>query len=143
MATVTAGNVQVVEERGKDDARTGDTATTQTALKRATVYFDNNGTQVAGGTDTLSIDLGAAIQNSARNGKIVTIQNFAMSQAFASRVPSTGVETILAGYATISGNVLSVTPKTTGWVTGSTNGTMSATDQSVRPFGVYVTFTEA
>lgn len=140
MTAVSATVQGVVIERGPDDARAAAIGT----LRRATVYFDNGGTTaIAGGTDTLDVDLAAAIQNSVHDGKTVTVRTFAISQALTTRVASTGVEVTHAGYATISSNTVSVTPKSNGYVTGSTNSTIAASTPIVKPYGVFVAYTVA
>ena len=138
MSTVTAVVQNVVIERGDDDAR----ATAVGNLKRATVYIDNGGTAVAGGTDTLDCNLATAIQNSVRNGKTVTVRTVAVSQALTTQTTA-GVEVTHAGYMTLSSNTISITPKSDGYLTGSTNSTITASLDVVRPYGVFVAYTEA
>ena len=139
MAAVTATINNVVIERGPDDAR----ATAIGNLRRATVYFDNGGvTAVAGGTDTLDANLATAIQNSVRDGLTVTVRTVAISQALTQQT-SAGVETTFAGFLSLSSNTVSITPKTDGYLTGSTNGSITANTPIVRPYGVYVAYTVA
>ena len=138
MAAVTATVQNVVIERGDDDAR----ATAIGNLKRATVYIDNGGTAVAGGTDTLDCNLATAIQNSVRNGKTVTVRTVAISQALTTQTTA-GAEVTHAGYMTLSSNTISITPKSDGYLTGSTNSTITASLDVVRPYGVFVAYTEA
>lgn len=138
MSAVTAVVQNVVIERGDDDAR----ATAVGNLKRATVYIDNGGTAVAGGTDTLDCNLATAIQNSVRNGKTVTVRTVAVSQALTTQTTA-GVEVTHAGYMTLSSNTISITPKSNGYLTGSTNSTITASLDVVRPYGVFVAYTEA
>ena len=138
MSAVTAVVQNVVIERGDDDAR----ATAVGNLKRATVYIDNGGTAVAGGTDTLDCNLATAIQNSVRNGKTVTVRTVAVSQALTTQT-TVGVEVTHAGYMTLSSNTISLTPKSDGYLTGSTNSTITASLDVVRPYGVFVAYTEA
>ena len=139
MPAVTATVQNVVIERGDDDAR----ATAIGNLRRATVYFDNGGTTaVAGGTDTLDCNLATAIEDSVRDGLTVTVRTIAVSQALTQQTTA-GVETTFAGYATLSSNTVSVTPKTDGYVNGSTNGSITANTPIVRPYGVYVAYTVA
>lgn len=138
MSAVTATVQNVVIERGDDDAR----ATAVGNLKRATVYIDNGGTAVAGGTDTLDCNLATAIQNSVRNGKNVTVRTVAVSQALTTQTTA-GVEVTHAGYMTLSSNTISITPKSNGYLTGSTNSTITASLDVVRPYGVFVAYTEA
>jgi hypothetical protein len=138
MSAVTATVQTVVIERGDDDAR----ATAVGNLKRATVYIDNGGTAVAGGTDTLDCNLATAIQNSVRNGKTVTVRTVAVSQALTTQTTA-GVEVTHAGSMTLSTNTISITPKSDGYLTGSTNSTITASLDIVRPYGVFVAYTEA
>lgn len=142
MATVTAVVQNVQIERGNDDAR--DAAIGN--LKRATIYFDNGGVAVAGGTDVLSINLATAIQNKVRNGKTVTVRTASISQALTSQT-SAGVEVTHAGFITgaISSSTITITPKSDGYVTGDTNSTIasSATVVIVRPYAVVCAYTEA
>ena len=144
MSAVTAVVQNVVIERGDDDAR----ATAVGNLKRATVYIDNGGTAVAGGTDTLDCNLATAIQNSVRNGKTVTVRTVCISQALTTKLlASPYTEVTHAGFITgaISSGSISITPKSDGYLTGSTNSTIaaSATVENARPYAVYCTFTEA
>lgn len=138
MSAVTATVQNVVIERGDDDAR----AAAIGNLKRATVYIDNGGTAVAGGTDTLDCNLATVIQNSVRNGKTVTVRTVAVSQALTTQTTA-GVEVTHAGYMTLSSNTISITPKSDGYLTGSTNSTITASLDVVRPYGVFVAYTEA
>lgn len=142
MAARTASVRGVVIERGNDDAR-GAACTNYAiaTLKRATVYIDSNGVDVAGGTDTLDCDLGAAIQNSVRNGKTVTVRTLCISQAQVN--DNAGAETAYAGYHTVSSNTVSITPKSTSYLTGGTNATITGTHTVVQPYGVFVAYTEA
>lgn len=138
MASVTATVVDVAIERGDDDAR----AAAIGNLKRATVYINNGGTAVAGGTDTLDCNLATAIQNSVRNGKTVSVRTVAISQALTTQTTA-GVEVTHAGYMTLSTNTISITPKSDGYLTGSTNSTITASLAVPRPYGVFVAYTEA
>jgi hypothetical protein len=144
MATVTAVVQNVQIERGDDDVR----AAAIGNLKRATVYFDNGGVAVAGGTDVLSINLATAIQNKVRNGKTVTVRTASISQAITSQLlaaPQT--EVTHAGFITaaISSSTVTITPKSDGYVTGSTDSTIasSSTVVIVRPYAVTCAYTEA
>lgn len=142
MSAVTAVVRNVVIERGDDDAR----AAAIGNLKRATIYFDADGTAVTGGTDTLDLAMNTAIQNKVRNGKTVTVRTCCISQALTTKT-SAGVEVTHAGFITgaISSSAISITPKSDGYVTGSANSTIasSATVTVARPYGVYCTYTEA
>ena len=144
MATVTAVVQNVQIERGDDDVRSAAIGN----LKRATVYFDNGGVVVTGGTDVLSINLATAIQNKVRNGKTVTVRTCCISQALTTKLlASPYTEVTHAGFITaaISSGSISITPKSDGYLTGSTNSTIaaSATVENARPYAVYCTFTEA
>ena len=142
MSAVTAVVRNVVIERGDDDARGSAIGN----LKRATIYFDAGGTAVTGGTDTLDLAMNTAIQNSLRNSKTVTVRTCCISQALTTQT-SAGVEVTHAGFITgaISSSAISITPKSDGYVTGSTNSTIAAAASAsvVRPYGVLCTFTEA
>ena len=143
MATVTAVVQNVQIERGNDDAR----AAAIGNLKRATVYFDNGGVAVAGGTDTLSINLAVSIQNKVRNGKTVTVRTAAISQALTTQLlASPQTEVTHAGFITaaISSSTITITPKSDGYVTGDTNSTIasSATVTVVCPYAVVCAYTE-
>lgn len=142
MAAVTATVRNVVIERGSDDAR-GASCTNYAiaSLKRATVYFDPNGTDVAGGTDTLDCNLATAIQNVTRNGKTVTVRTCCVSQALVN--DNSGTETAYAGYLTVSSNTVSITPKSTSYLTGGTNATITGSVPVVQPYAVFVGYTEA
>lgn len=138
MASRTASVKNVLLLRGDDDAR----ATAIGNLKRAVVYIDNNLVVVTGGTDTLDCNLATAIQNSTRNGKTVSVQTVAIEQALTTQTTA-GVEVTHAGYMTLSTNTISITPKSDGYLTGSTNSTITASLPVVRPYGVFVAYTEA
>ena len=137
MAAVSLVSRNVVIERGPDAAR----AAALSALKIATVYCDHNGVALVGGTDTITIDLGAAIQASQRNGKTVTVRGAMLVQPITTQVATTGVETTREGFISFAGNILTLVPKTDGYLTGSTNGNV-ATDAAIVPYGVSVAFTE-
>lgn len=142
MASVTASVRGCVIERGNDDAP-GAAVTNYaiSTLKRATVYIDSNGVDVAGGTDTLDCNLATAIQNSVRNGKTVTVRTLCVSQALIN--DNAGAQVGYAGYHTVSSNTVSITPKSTSYLTGGTNATITGAHVVVQPYGVYVAYTEA
>ena len=142
MAAVTASvrNIELI--RGDDASRADAVAVAVGNVKCAIVYIDPNGTAVAGGTDTLDCDLAAAIAGKVRNGKTQTVRTVALCQAITTQT-SAGVEVSHAGFASLSTNTISITPKSTGWVTGSTNSTIAASLPYMRPYGVFVTYTEA
>ena len=139
MASVTAVVQNVQIERGDDDVR----AAAIGNLKRATVYFDNGGVAVAGGTDVLSINLATAIQNKVRNGKTVTVRTAAISQALTTQT-SAGVEVTHAGFITaVSSSSVSLTPKSDGYISASTGSNIGASLTVVRPYAVICAYTEA
>jgi len=144
MATVTAVVQNVQIERGDDDVRSAAIGN----LKRATVYFDNGGVTVTGGTDVLSINLATAIQNKVRNGKTVNVRTAAISQAITTQLLAAPfTEVTHAGFITaaISSSTITITPKSDGYVTGSTDSTIasSSTVTVVRPYAVVCAYTEA
>ena len=144
MAAVTAVVQNVQIERGDDDAR----AAAIGNLKRATIYFDNGGVAVAGGTDTLDLAMATAIQNKVRNDKTVTVRTASISQALTTQLLAAPfTEVTHAGFITaaISSSAISITPKSDGYLTGSTNSTIasSATVVVVRPYAVICAYTEA
>jgi hypothetical protein len=141
MATVTAVVQNVQIERGDDDAR----AAAIGNLKRATIYFDNGGVAVTGvsAVDTLDLDMAVAIQNKVRNGKTVTVRTAAISQALTTQT-SAGVEVTHAGFLTaVSASAVSLTPKSDGYVTGSTGSNIGASLTVVRPYAIICAYTEA
>ena len=143
MATVTAVVQNVQIERGDDDAR----AAAIGNLKRATVYFDNGGVTVTGGTDTLSINLATAIQNRVRNGKTVTVRTTAVSQALTTQLLAAPFTEVTHAAYIASGptaSVITLTPKSDGYG-ADTNSTIasSATVVVVRPYAVVCAYTEA
>jgi len=144
MATVTAVVQNVQIERGDDDVR----AAAIGNLKRATVYFDNGGVAVVGGTDVLSVNLATAIQNRVRNGKTVTVRTAAISQALTTQLLAAPfTEVTHAGFITaaISSSTITITPKSDGYLTGSADSTIasSSTVTNVRPYAVTCAYTEA
>ena len=144
MAAVTAVVQNVQIERGDDDAR----AAAIGNLQRATIYFDAGGVAVAGGTDTLDLAMATAIQNKVRNGKTVTVRTASISQALTTQLLAAPfTEVTHAGFITaaISSSSISITPKSDGYLTGSTNSTIAAstTTTVVRPYAVVCAYTEA
>jgi hypothetical protein len=141
MATVTAVVQNVQIERGDDDVR----AAAIGNLKRATIYFDNGGVAVTGvsSVDTLDLNMATAIQNKVRNGKTVTVRTAAISQALTTQT-SAGVEVTHAGFITaVSSSSVSLTPKSDGYVTGSTSSNITASLAVVRPYAIVCAYTEA
>jgi hypothetical protein len=103
------------------------------------VLFVNNSvagtaTQVVGGTDTLDVDCGAAIQAQTRNGKTVTVRGIPQIC-----VPLANSVLQFAGTTTVSSNTVSITPRTNAWNANATITAVTAT----RPYGLAVTWTEA
>jgi hypothetical protein len=144
MSVVTAVVQNVQIERGDDDVRSAAIGN----LKRATIYFDNGGVAVAGGTDTLDLAMATAIQNKVRNGKTVTVRTASISQALTTQLLAAPfTEVTHAGFITaaISSSAISITPKSDGYLTSSTNSTIasSATVVVVRPYAVICAYTEA
>jgi hypothetical protein len=144
MAAVTAVVQNVQIERGDDDTR----AAAIGNLKRATIYFDAGGVAVAGGTDTLDLAMATAIQNKVRNGKTVTVRTASISQALTTQLLAAPfTEVTHAGFITaaISSSSISITPKSDGYLTGSTNSSIasSSTVVIVRPYAVVCAYTEA
>lgn len=141
MASVTAVVQNVQIERGNDDVR----AAAIGNLKRATIYFDNGGVAVTGvaAVDTLDLDMAVAIQNKVRNGKTVVVRTAAISQALTTQT-SAGVEVTHAGFLTaVSASAVSLTPKSDGYVTGSTGSNIGASLAVVRPYAIVCAYTEA
>ena len=138
MAAVSLVSRGVRIETGPNDIRNASIAD----LFHASVFCDNNGVAAVGGTDTITIDLAAAIAANARDGKTVTVQTIAINQALITRT-SAGVEVAHAAYATLSSGVMTVVPKSDGYLTGSTSNTISATAEVIQPYGVYCSYTLA
>lgn len=139
MATVALVSRGAVSDRGPDAARAADAAVN--ILQIATVYCDANSVAMVGGTDTITINLATAIQNSRRNGKTVTVQSIAVTQCLTTQT-SAGAEVSWCAYVTLSASVMTLIPKTDGYLTGSTSGTTAAVP-AVRPYGILCAFTEA
>jgi hypothetical protein len=139
MAVVTAVVQNVQIERGDDDVR----AAAIGNLKRATIYFDNGGVAVTAASDTLDLAMATAIQNKVRNGKTVTVRTAAISQALTTQT-NAGVEVTHAGFITaVAASSISLTPKSDGYVTGSTGSNIGASLTVVRPYAVICAYTEA
>mgnify|MGYP000205012102 CR=1 FL=1 len=94
------------------------------------ITFDSNGTDVAGGTDTLTVDVPATLLARAKDGVTYTVRNYGLSQLY-----STGT-TQVAATLTESGGVVSLTPKSTSdW---STNATITGTNGVRVPYAIVV-----
>ena len=143
MASRTATCVGVQIDRGNDDAPGIAVTNYATAsLKRATVFISNNGIDWVGGTDTITINLSTALAAYIRNGKTQTIQGCpAVTQAM--RVDNAGAQTAFAAYVTLSSNTLTIVPKSDGYVTGSTNTTVTGSYTLIAPLAVSLAYTEA
>lgn len=146
MASLPATILNVVIERGADDGSVSAIG----ALRLATVYCDAGGVAVAGGTDTLGVALNTAIQNSARDGKTVTIRSACISKALVTTLlaaPNTKVTH--AGFMSVVGaataNAVEITPKSDGYLTGSTNSTIAstATVAVTSPYAITCSYTVA
>lgn len=143
MASRTATCVGVDIVRGDDDAP-GSSVTNYAiaSLKRAVVYISNAGLDWVGGTDTITINLSTALAGVIRNGKTQTVRGCpAVVQAM--RVDNAGAQTAFGAYVTLSTNTLTIVPKTDGYVTGSTNGTVTGSYTLIAPLAVEVAYTEA
>lgn len=143
MASRTATCVGVQIERGNDDAPGSSVTNYSIAnLKRATVFISNNGLDWVGGTDTITINLSTALAAYIRNGKTQTIRGCpTVTQAM--RVDNAGTQTAFGAYVTLSTNTLTIVPKTDGYVTGSTNGTVTGSYTLIAPLAVTLAYTEA
>lgn len=139
MSSVPAVVRSVIIERGNDDVH----ASAIGNLRRATIGLDSGGTTaVAGGTDTLDLNLATAIQNSVRDGKTVTIRTASISQALQTETAA-GVKVTHAGFLSMSSNTASITPKSDGYLTGSSNSTIAAATPIGIPYAITVAYTVA
>src|SRR5262245_42740081 len=116
MTAVTARILSTSMVRGHDDGRgtgpEGAADTVHTFLERWVIGFDHNGTQVAGGTDTLDVNAATAIANGAQpNGKSYTLRHACIEQAAYSDGGAAGSGVAVTGTVSVSGNVVSLTPK--------------------------------
>ena len=105
MSSLDAAILNVVIERGADDGSAGSIG----ALRLATIYFDADGVAVAGGADTLGVQLNTAIQNSVRDGKTVTLGLPAATNVNAAMMVQSGLqgstEFFAGNFAISSGNL--------------------------------------
>lgn len=106
-------------------------STAGTTKRQAFVLFvDAGGTDVAGGTDTLDVDVPTLLAAHVHSGRTYTVRSFAIWQT---------LRNATADYAaTISNSagVLSLTPKTVAaW---SSNATITGATEVAAPYGVYV-----
>jgi hypothetical protein len=135
MASRTALVRAVEIVHGDDSAFPGETLTN---CKCAIVYIENGtSSTVAGGTDTLDCDLGAAIQGKVRNGKTVTIRSADVAVG-----PAYVGGTAYGATSSMSSNTVSITPKSAAdW---TTNATLPAnTSKTDRCFRVACWYSEA
>ena len=146
MASLPATILNVVIERGADDGSVSAIG----ALRLATVYCDAGGAAVAGGTDTLGVQLNTAIQNAARDGKTVTIRSACISKALVTTLlASPNTKTTYAGFLSVVGavtaNAVEITPKSDGYLTGSSNATIAstATVAVTSPYAITCSYTVA
>lgn len=146
MASLPATILNVVIERGADDGSVSSIG----ALKLATVYFDAGGVAVAGGTNTLGVQLATAIQNSAHNGKVVTIRSACVSKALVTTLLAAPyTRTTYAAFMGVVGsstaNTMELTPKSDGYLTADSDATIAstATVNVTSPYAVTCSYTEA
>jgi hypothetical protein len=134
MAAVTARLIAVQFYRGDDDAVGAENANFK--VKNYLLSFDNGGTQVAGGTDTLNLDVGAAITGNNHEGKTVTLRAACLAKCFYDAASGTS----FAATISISSNTVQLTPVTSNW---SSNGTITSSMKGDRPYQIFVTVNEA
>lgn len=95
---------------------------------RAVIYVTNGATQVAGGTDTLDVNVGTALAQ-LRNGATVTLRSWAVYQKGQDGTDAFGAT------GTVSSNVISLTPELeSNW---TTDDTIAASTMTV-PYGIFV-----
>lgn len=125
MTAVPAVFRDVVVLRGPHDASAG------TTKRQAFVLFvDPNGTDVAGGTDTLDVDVPTLLAAHVHSGSTYTVRSFAIWQTLRNATAD------YAATMTNSTGVLSLHPKTVAaW---SSNATITGATAVAAPFGVYV-----
>lgn len=125
MAAVTAVRVDNKILEGSYDA----SSVNATRRIRAIIYVNNGATQVAGGTDTLDVNVATLLAAALDNGKTYTLRDwmvFQLAQSSAATFAATG---------SVSGSTISLTPKTPAdW---STNAIITASSLLV-PFGIAV-----
>lgn len=93
----------------------------QANMMVAEIDVHNGGTQVAGGTDTLDVDLDAIIEAYLRQGKTCTVRTVGNVAIVGAARNASG--TAFGATFTFSSETISITPKTTDW---STNATIAA-----------------
>lgn len=82
------------------------------------ILAHNGSTQVAGGTDTLDVDVATAVGNALRTGATYALRDWSISRCARSN------GTAYAATGTVSGSTISLTPKTeASW---SNNATIAA-----------------
>jgi len=125
MAAVTATRVDNKVLEGSNDA--GPINTTRRV--RAVIYVSNGATQVAGGTDTLDVNVATMLAAAMDNGKTYTLRDWMVFQ------PAQSSAATFAATGTVSGSTISLVPKTPAdW---STNATITASSLVV-PYGIAV-----
>lgn len=117
MAAVPAVIHSVTAVRGPDPTQAGDAAAIN--IRTFDILCDNGSTQVAGGTDTLDINVATVIPAWFRNGCTYTLRAHMMTQA----ARTTG-STEYAGTTATSSNTVQLTPKLASDYT--TNATIAA-----------------
>lgn len=134
MAAVTARIIAVQFVRGDDDSVGAENANFKT--KNYLISFDNNATQVAGGTDTLNVAVNTVIPGNNHEGKTVTLRAACLAKPFYDAASGTS----FAGTLSLSGSTVQLTPVTSDW---SSNGTITNTMKGDRPYQIFVTVNEA
>lgn len=129
MAAVTATIRDVVVEDAPASTPNG------AARVRATIYFDNAATAVAGGTDTLDVAVNTVLRAAQRQGRTYTPRTWALVQPAQSSATEYAATIGTSGSG--SSTTLQLTPKSTSdW---STNATVAASALAGQvPFGVQV-----
>lgn len=116
-----------------DDVFAGETTS---RIRRAVIYYDHGGVQVAGGTDTLDVVVATIVQNEVRNGKTATMRYFGMyGNAYGSN------STAYAATVANSSGTIQLTPKSVADYT--TNATIAAGTTLTRPYALLVAWSEA
>lgn len=131
MSAVTANIIGVTIARGADANQAGDTAPARIATFN--IFFNNGATQVAGGTDTLDVDVSTVLPLWVRNSQSYTLRSCSVIQ-----IARTSGSTEYAATLGISSNTVQLTPKTIAdW---STNATIAASAlEGGVPYGISVT----
>ena len=94
------------------------------------LFVDAGGTDVAGGTDTLDVDVPTLLAAHVHSGRTYTVRSFALWQTCRNATAD------YAATMTNSTGVLSLTPKSvSNW---SSNATITGATTVDQPYGVYV-----